>query len=147
MYLSYTGIRVTDLDRSIGFYTGLFGLEDVGSGDNSDRGGGMYVLLRDRNSGQKLELNYYPKGSPYATLYEPGEGLDHISFRVDSVAETLEQLATKGVKEVDLIPRLRSIQNDQYSFHVGYVKDPDGNRIEIYDHSERIDYSEISQAY
>jgi catechol 2,3-dioxygenase-like lactoylglutathione lyase family enzyme len=147
MYLSYTGIRVTDLERSIVFYTRLFGLEEIARGDNSAMGGGIYVLLIDRNSGQKLELNYYPEGSPYATPYVPGEGLDHISFRVDSVAEALEQLVAKGVAKVDLKQSLQSIQSDQYSFHVGYVKDPDGNWIEIYDHSDRVDYSKISQGY
>jgi catechol 2,3-dioxygenase-like lactoylglutathione lyase family enzyme len=147
LYLSYAGIRVTDLQGSIGFYTGLFGLEEIARGDNSAIGGGIYVLLRDRNSGQKLELNYYPKDSPYATLYVAGEGLDHISFRVDSVAETLAQLAKKGIRKVDLIPSLQSIQGDLYNFHVAYVKDPDGNWIEIYDHSDNVDYSKISKGY
>jgi lactoylglutathione lyase len=147
MYLSYTGIRVTDLERSIGFYTGLFGLEEVARGNNSAAGGGIYVLLRDRNSGQKLELNYYPKDSPYAAPYVSGEALDHISFRVNSVAETLAQLAKKGISKVDLIPSLQSIQSERYSFYVAYVKDPDGNWIEIYDHSDNVDYSKISHEY
>jgi catechol 2,3-dioxygenase-like lactoylglutathione lyase family enzyme len=147
MYLSYTGIRVTDLEGSTRFYTGLFGLEEVARGNNSAIGGGIYVLLRDRNSGQKLELNYYPKESPYATPYLAGEGLDHISFRVDSVAETLAQLAKNGISKVDLIPSLQSLQGDRYSFHVAYVKDPDGNWIEIYDHSDNVNYSKISKGY
>jgi len=64
MYLSYFGIRVTNLDRSLKFYTELFGLKEVARGDNRKLGGGIYVLLRDEKSGQKLELNSYPVKNP-----------------------------------------------------------------------------------
>jgi lactoylglutathione lyase len=150
LYLSYTGIRVTDIEKSLEFYTKLLGLEEVARGDNSAIGGGIYVLLRDKNSGQKLELNCYPECSPYATNYLPGEGLDHISFRVDSVAETQRLLEEKGVEKIELIPSLQKVQSvhaDYSSFHVGYLKDPDGNWIEFYDHPERVEYSKISSGY
>jgi catechol 2,3-dioxygenase-like lactoylglutathione lyase family enzyme len=150
LYLSYTGIRVTNIEKSVQFYTKLLGLEEVVRGDNSAIGGGIYILLRDKNSGQKLELNYYPESSPYATKYFPGEGLDHISFRVNSVAETQELLQEEGVEKVDLIPGLQevqTVQGDYSNFHVGYVRDPDGNWIEFYDHPQRVDYSKISSGY
>ena len=56
MYLSYFGIRVTNLARSLEFYTKLFGLEEVARGDNTKIGGGVFVLLKDPKSGSKLEL-------------------------------------------------------------------------------------------
>jgi catechol 2,3-dioxygenase-like lactoylglutathione lyase family enzyme len=83
-FLSYVGLRVTDLDRSLSFYKEIFGLDEVARGDNTSAGKGPYVLLRDAFSGQKLELNYYVPGSKFDTPYEPGEGLDHISFRVEN---------------------------------------------------------------
>ncbi len=140
MYLSYFGIRVTDLKRSVKFYTELFGLKEVGGGDVSEFGGGVAVLLKDPRSGQRLELNWYPGGSTYATTYTPGEGLDHISFRVNNVAETVKKLEAKGVEKVELLPALREVrlEKNEYTFHVAYIKDPDGNWIELYDHSEPI---------
>ena len=51
MYLSYVGIRGTNLDRSREFYRGLLGLEDVARGDGTEQGMGIFVLLRDRRSG------------------------------------------------------------------------------------------------
>jgi len=147
LYLSYTGIRVTNIEKSLEFYTKLLGLEEVARGDNSAIGGGTYVLLRDKNSGQKLELNYYPEGSPYASNYLPGEGLDHISFRVNNVAEIQRLLQDRGVEKVDLISSLQEVQTAQSSFHVGYMRDPDGNWIEFYDHPQRVDYSKISDGY
>jgi len=145
MYLSYFGIRVTDLDRSVRFYTELLGLEEVARGDSSRAGGGRYVLLRDRNSGQKLELNWYSSGSPYATTYLAGEGLDHIAFRVNNLTETLKKLIAAGVETVEIPPALREGNSGtagaSYSVKLAYVKDPDGNWIEFYEHSEPIPLS------
>jgi len=139
MYLSYAGIRVTNLEKSLKFYAGLLGLEEVARGDNVNRGGGVYVLLRDKRSGQKLELNWYPEGSSYGTPYTPGEGLDHIAFRVEDLTGVLKELAAKGV-EVVTIPASLSQQPGaspkDYAARVGYVKDPDGNWVEFYSHTQ-----------
>jgi lactoylglutathione lyase len=137
MYLSYVGIRVTDLDRSLHFYCRLLGLEVVVRGDNKKIGGGVYVLLRDKKSKAKLELNWYPPSSPFASKYVPGEGLDHISFRVESVAEAMAKLKAWGATDVELPEPLQKLAYEGANggkFHMGYVKDPDGNWIELYDY-------------
>jgi 4-hydroxyphenylpyruvate dioxygenase-like putative hemolysin len=43
------------------------------------------------SNGFTLELNYYPKESPYYTEYVVGEGLDHLAFNVDDLTEALEE--------------------------------------------------------
>jgi lactoylglutathione lyase len=125
MYLSYCGIRVRDLDRSLKFYTELFGLKEVARGDHRKYNAGLYVLLRDGKSGQKLELNWYPEDSVYALPYIPGEGLDHIAFVVDDLKQTYAKLLGEGVEPTTIDPSTTS-------GWVAYVKDPDGNWIEIY---------------
>ncbi len=132
MYLSYCGIRVRDMARSLKFYTELFDLTEVAKGDNSKYGGGNYVLLRDKRSGQKLELNWYPGGSPYDVPYAVGEGLDHIAFKVEDIDQTLGALAAKGIEPLAIDPTLA--QPPGAGFRVAYVKDPDGNWIELYQH-------------
>jgi lactoylglutathione lyase len=129
-FLSYTGIRVTDLDRSLRFYRDLLGLEEVSRGDNTGEGKGPYVLLRDPFSGQKLELNYYTPSSRFASPYDPGEGLDHIAFRVEGLDEFLRELHGKGVKDAPGSPN----HTLPSGHRVAYVLDPDGNWIEIYEH-------------
>jgi lactoylglutathione lyase len=123
-YLSYVGIRVTNLERSLKFYQELLGLEEVARGDNSKYGVGVFVLLRDRKSGEKLELNWYPKGSKYAVPYAVGEGLDHIAFCVDDIEKEFQQLVASGATPTDFGPE----PPRSYC----YVKDPDGNWIELY---------------
>jgi len=101
MYLDYTGIRVTNLARSVRFFTEGLGLVELRRGRMSHRG--VWVLLGDRATGQRLELNWYPKGSRYASAFVPGEGLDHIGLRVQSLAAAGRRIRKAGGRKVDEI--------------------------------------------
>lgn len=135
MYLSYFGIRVTDLRRSAEFYTRYLGL--VRADGNSELPGAdpakrSTLLLLDPVSRQRVELNYYPPGSPYAVPYVPGEGWDHLSFRVEDLPTFLAGLAAEGVRPIAMKhfdgPMLTTPE-----YRVAYVGDPDGNEIELFD--------------
>lgn len=132
MFLEYSGIRVTDLERSLQFYTELLGLKEVRSGEGYFAAEGqersIWVLLEDAESGQHLELNWYPEGHRYATAYAPGEGLDHIGFVVKNTRETFERLVAAGVEPV--------IGPEETMGWTAYLKDPDGNWIEIFQRTE-----------
>ncbi len=151
-WLGDVGIRVTDLARSLEFYTKILGLEEIGRGGDDD---GRYVLLRDKRSGQRLELNWYADGNPFAAPFTPGEALDHLEVRVKSVPEILEYLkgfgvlpATKkvwanraGVEKFRSDPRVASFMDqDVWAFESGrsiaFIQDPDGNFLLLYDHPE-----------
>ena len=133
-YLAYTGLRVTNLDRALKFYTRFFGLAEVARGDNSSTGGGVSVLLRDPFSGQKIELNYYPPGSRYSVPYVPGEGLDHVAFHVGDLAAKLKELAAEGYGTA----RMGDPIEPAPGFHLAYVNDPDGNWVELWQQPEPI---------
>lgn len=74
-WLGNFGIRVTNFEKSIEFYTHLLDLEELKRVVEAEY---AYVLLRDRRSGQRLELNWYAPSSPFWAPYVPGEGLDHL---------------------------------------------------------------------
>ena len=124
MVLRYFGIRVTDLERSIKFYTELLGLRKLREGKM--RHGGKWTLLEDPRSHQRLELNWYPDDSPFATPYLPGEGLDHIGFKVQDPALTFKRLVAKGA-----VPALTPSDKDGVK-GIYYVKDPDDNWVEFF---------------
>jgi lactoylglutathione lyase len=124
MVLRYTGIRVTDLERSLKFYTELLGLKLYRTGTMHH--GGKWVLLSDSRSHQRLELNWYPKSSPFATPYVPGDGLDHIGFKVKDPASTFKKLVKKGAKPALVPDQKNGVQG------IYYLKDPDGNWIEFF---------------
>ena len=134
MWISYFGIRVTDFERSKDFYMKIFDLVEL-TGYNGEES--KYVLFKDRKSGQRLELNWYAESSPYATPYLPGEGLDHIGVRVENVGETLKRLAALGIHpSTKELSSNEDIWTTSSGHHIAYIKDPDGNFIELYDHPE-----------
>jgi len=134
MYLSYVGIRTRDLPRSVRFYRDTFGLEVLhGRGwEQAKATEAMSVLLRDPASGQRLEINYYPEGNPYAVPYAPGEELDHLAFRVDDLPSTLERLAAQGIRP----ERMKHYDGPFVTaaeYRCAYVRDPDGIQLELFD--------------
>jgi lactoylglutathione lyase len=124
MVLRYFGIRVLNLDASIDFYTKLLGLKILRRGRMYH--GGKWALLVDPRSHQRLELNWYPDDSPYATKYKLGEELDHIGFRVQDAALAYKRLIARGV-EPALVPGKKNSVKGVY-----YLKDPNGIWIEFY---------------
>jgi lactoylglutathione lyase len=124
MALRYVGIRVQDLERSVRFYTELLGLKLVSDGRMYH--GGRYVVVQDPRTRQRLELNWYPPGHPWATKFTPGEGLDHIGFRVPDAAAVYRRLRRKGVRSA-LAPTDRHGVRGVY-----YLLDPDGHWLEFF---------------
>lgn len=123
MTLSYVGIRVTELERSVRFYTDGLGLREQKRGKMSH--GGIFVSLTDPVTHYELELNWYPPNSPYNVPFTPGEGLDHIGCDVEDVRGTIRQLLAVGGK-LAVEPWV-----EQEHYLIGFVTDPDGNWIEI----------------
>jgi len=82
--LYYAGIQVRDIRKSLRFYRFL-GLRVSHRGTMPH--GGKWVHLVDPSSKQRLELNWYPKGSRFYEKYRNGSELDHIGFIVDDAAK------------------------------------------------------------
>jgi catechol 2,3-dioxygenase-like lactoylglutathione lyase family enzyme len=122
MYLDYCGLRVTNLPKAKRFLTNGLGLREVRRGRMPQ--GGIWVLFEDPASHQFLELNWYPRSSKYATPFVPGEGLDHLGFRVSDIPTAAKQLVKAGAKKVD---EVRYRGRVQLAFYEG----PDGLWIEL----------------
>ncbi len=152
LWLGDVGIRVTDLARSLEFYTKVLGLQEIHRGGDED---GTYVLLKDPRSGQRLELNWYAEGNPFAAPYVAGEALDHFEVRVRSVPEILEHLKTLGVEPAtrklwvnrEAVRKMRDdphmaemMEKDVWTMknghRIAYIQDPDGIFLCLYDHPE-----------
>jgi catechol 2,3-dioxygenase-like lactoylglutathione lyase family enzyme len=134
VYLSYFGIRVTDLPRSIDFYTRHFGLTPTKGTElpHDPPKDQTAVLLIDPRSGQRLELNFYPVGNPYAVPYVAGEGWDHLAFRVDDLERFLDTLRKDGI-QAERMAHFDGPMMSTPNFRVAYIRDPDGNQIELFD--------------
>jgi len=124
MRLEQVGIRVTDLPRSLRFYTKALGLSVVRSGDTRSWGGGRWVLLRDPRSRRVVELNWYPKNSLFYSPYRTGEALDHLDFTLGVASRaSLERVYRRLLKLGGRPTRWRPETTEGW---MASVRDPDG---------------------
>jgi lactoylglutathione lyase len=121
---TYVGIRVTNLQRSIDFYTKTLGMKVIGRG-KIEQTKGETVGLTSEEGGFVLELNYYEKNSPYNTKYIVGEGLDHLAFKVDDLDKSLEEAKKAGYRTV--------LEIKANCNRWTYIEDPDGIWIELFE--------------
>ncbi len=122
MKFLYTGIRVKNLEASIRFYADVLGMK-VKDRTRIEQTKGEVVNLVSEDNGFPLELNYYDEGSPHATKYTPGEGLDHLAFLVDDIDDAVARAKKFGSGEILRVKTEKS--------RWAYIEDPNGIWIEL----------------
>jgi lactoylglutathione lyase len=120
---AYVGIRVTNLQKSIDFYTKLLDMKVNGRG-RVEPTKGETVGLESEKGGFALELNYYEENSPYNSKYVVGEGLDHLAFKVGDLDKALEKARQGGHRTI--------LQVKADGNRWAYIEDPDGIWIELF---------------
>lgn len=129
MRIVHCMIRVSDLDRSLGFYLNLLGMRLLRKEEYPD---GRFTLafigFGNYPESAVIELTYNWDQDDY----KHGTAFGHIALEVDELETTCNNLAAAGV------PILRS--PGPMSFHspnrdtaeiFAFVEDPDGYRIEL----------------
>ncbi|MBN38502.1 MAG: glyoxalase [Opitutae bacterium] len=115
----HTRMRVNDLDRTVDFYTKVFGLE-VSRRHESPRGSKL-VFLSVPNSEEEIEITYFP-GSGNV---EVQEDLMHLAFEVNSMDEFAEHLDLVGYSFSD--GPTKSSSGSVFAF----VDAPEGYEVEV----------------
>ena len=117
----YSGLRVRNLARSLRFYRRLgFRVHKRGTMDH----GGVWVHLTFPGAAQRLELNFYPKGSRFFEPLRIGTQFDHFGFRVSDVEAWEKQLRRWRLPIVAWIREPHE--------NLLYTRDPDGNWVEFF---------------
>lgn len=127
----HIGIAVASLDESIEFYRGLFGFNPGKIITREDFGvRGCFVPVGETN----LELleGTGPDSLITRHIAERGEGLHHVCFEVDEIAEKLTNLDSLGVRLIDKVPRTGLMGGDIGFMHPSAAK---GVLIELAQHS------------
>ena len=115
----HVGLRVQDLERSLGFYTSL-GYQVVGTVPETEFGS-LTMLKLPNDEFVSVELVH----DPDAGTVEPG-GLNHIVIQVEDLHGTLARLAAHGLQA-----DAPSSPDGSANFWTAWVTDPDGYRIEF----------------
>ena len=117
--LLHTRMRVSDMEQTIAFYTGVLGLE-VLERKTSPRGSHL-AFLKVPNSEELIELTSFPPSGPVRVQ----EDLVHLAFQVESLDDTIAALTAKGVKITD--GPTQTASGSRFLF----IDAPDGYEIEL----------------
>jgi lactoylglutathione lyase len=116
----HVGLRVTDPERSIAFYTAV-GYEVVGSVPETSLGLLTMLKLPDDDF-VTVELVHDPAEGEI----DIGKGLSHLVIQVESMDATVARLAAQGIDAE--APESPDGSDD---FRTTWITDPDGRRIEL----------------
>jgi lactoylglutathione lyase len=123
MRILHTMIRVGDLDKSLDFYTNIFGMQLLRKKDFPD---GRFTLAfvgygdEDHNTVLELTHNWDTKS------YEQGNAFGHIAIAVPDAYKACDDISAKGGKVV------RPAGPMKFGGGViAFVEDPDGYKIEL----------------
>jgi catechol 2,3-dioxygenase-like lactoylglutathione lyase family enzyme len=140
--LHHFSIACSDADRSVAFYTGLFGMEVVADREVEKDGfvakvtgtpGARVRIVHLRAHGLNFELLEYrePRGDRRARgLHNAGSA--HLCFVTDDLDATCEWLKSKGVTVRSQGAAPVTVVGGPNDGGKGlYVEDPDGNAVEV----------------
>ncbi len=123
MRVLHTMFRVGNLERSIGFYTGVLGMRLLRQHDYPD---GKFTLAfvgygpESEQAAIELTYNY---GIDH---YDQGSGFGHIALEVDDAAAACAEIRQRGGKVVREAGPMK-----HGTTIIAFVEDPDGYRIEL----------------
>jgi lactoylglutathione lyase len=118
--LIHTCYRITDIDRSVSFYTKL-GFEERFRLPIRDEAINVFMGLP--GDGDRLELTW---NKDQDGPYDVGTGYGHIALTVDDLDGALERLASDGIE-----PERPPYQVREGGSRICFVRDPDEYRIEL----------------
>lgn len=123
MRILHTMLRVTDLERSIAFYTNVLGMRLLRRDDYPEgRFTLAFVGYQDEKEGAVLELTY----NWDVRSYDIGTGFGHIAVEVDDARAACEQVRLKGGKVTREAGPMK-----HGTTVIAFVEDPDGYKIEF----------------
>jgi lactoylglutathione lyase len=117
--LLHTRYRVTDLEKTVGFYRDVLGLEETRR--HTSGRGSQLVFFKAPGSEEEIELCKYDKSGPVLV----GPDLTHLAFEVDDLEEFAKHAAAKGYPLSDG-PHLQSTGGA-----IAFIDAPEGYEIEL----------------
>lgn len=113
----------SDYEKSRHFYVDLLGFQVIRENYREKRGDWKIDLQLD-----DLELELFiMQGCPKRPSYPEAYGLRHLAFHVESVEETVQELAARGIA-------CEPIRTDEYTGKkMTFFFDPDGLPLEIHE--------------
>jgi lactoylglutathione lyase len=127
MRILHTMLRVGDLDRSVRFYTGVFGMQLLRTTDRPEQKYRLaFVGYGDESNGAVLELTY----NYGVAAYDLGAGFGHVAIEVDDAAAACAAVRASAARYGGAVTREAGPVQGGTTV-IAFVQDPDGYKIEL----------------
>ncbi len=123
--LLHTRYRVTDLEKTVAFYTDVLGLKETRR--HTSGRGSQLVFLKAPQSEEEIEICKFDQSGPVVV----GPDLTHLAFEVDNLDQFAREAAAKGHPLSD--GPHRSPGGDAIAF----IDAPEGYEIELIERAAR----------
>jgi len=103
-HIEHIGIAVNSIDEALKYWEGVLGLKHYAIEEVADQKVRTAFIKLGQTKIELLEPTS-PESTIAKFLESRGEGVHHIAYRVESVAESLAEVEDKGVRLIDKAPR------------------------------------------
>lgn len=118
--LVHTMLHVADMERTLAFYCGLFGMQVLVARENPATGH-RNVFVGHGPAAPQIEFTSYAGREEYAK----GEAFGHVAFEVEDCVQACAVLAGQGVRVT------REPRQAPSGAMIAFIEDPDGYAIEL----------------
>jgi lactoylglutathione lyase len=120
----HTMVRVTDLDKSLDFYCGKFGLVEVQRKEVPAGRFTLVFLAAPGDESAQVELTYNWDSEEYSG----GRNFGHLAYAVDDIYSACQKLIDAGV----------TINRPPRDGYMAFIRSPDGISIELLQQGEAL---------
>jgi len=103
-HIEHIGIAVKSIEESIPYYENVLGLKCYNIEEVADQKVKTAFFMIGQTKIELLESTD-PEGTIAKFIENKGEGVHHIAFAVDSVADALADAESQGIRLIDKAPR------------------------------------------
>ncbi|MCK6601429.1 MAG: methylmalonyl-CoA epimerase [Bacteroidetes bacterium] len=103
-HIEHLGIAVKNLEESIRYYEDVLGLKCYAVEEVKDQRVKTAFFMVGQTKIELLESTD-PEGPVGKFIEKKGEGIHHLAFAVDGVANSLAEVESKGIQLIDKAPR------------------------------------------
>jgi lactoylglutathione lyase len=117
--LLHTRYRVTDLEKTVGFYKDVLGLKEIRR--HTSGRGSQLVFLKAPESDEEIEICKFDQSGPVIV----GPDLTHLAFEVDDLDKFARESAAKGYPFSD------GPHQSSGGSKIAFIDAPEGYEIEL----------------
>jgi lactoylglutathione lyase len=115
----HTRYRVTDLEKTVGFYKDVLGLREIRR--HTSGRGSQLVFLKAPESDEEIEICKFDQSGPVVV----GPDLTHLAFEVDDIDKFARESAAKGY------PLSDGPHQSSGGGKIAFIDAPEGYEIEL----------------